>query len=107
MFIMQIPSEAEELIQQLEITYPRAAKTIRTFWGAEEDCREAITSILSDTSGKNRAGFSFEGVKLISEIQEKYLTQLEEFKMINKSKDEVQIIEQEKNDIWARPEFKN
>lgn len=103
---MRMPPEVEELVLQLEEQYPRAAKTIRTFWGAEDDCKEVITGLLSDTQGKNRAGFSFEGMKLIGKIQEKYLIQLEEFKTINKSKDEVQIMEQEKKDIWSKPEFK-
>lgn len=107
MFMMRMPSDVEELVTQLELLYPRAANTIRTFWGAEEDCREVITSLLSDTSGKKRAGFSFEGIKLIDQIQEKYYTQLEEFKTINKSKDEIKVFEKEKNDIWTKPEFKH
>jgi len=106
-FIMKISAEAEELIAQLEVNYPRAAKNIRIFWSPDPDCREFLKSMLTHTSGKNPEGFSLAAITLISKILEVYEKQLEEVLNINKSKDEIKIKEEDKTNIWNKPEFKN
>lgn len=99
--------DVEELVKQLEALYPRAANNIRTFWGAEEDCKTFFTTLLSNTTGKNQVGFSFEAMRLIDQIHDKYVQQLEQFKKINKSKDELQIMDAVEKNVWSKPEFKH
>ena len=106
MFVMKIPAEAEEFIAQLEDQYPRAAKNIRIAWSQEPDCRDFLQGMVSHTSGKTPAGFSLNAITLISKILEIYDKQLEEVLTINKSTDEIAILEAAKNNVWSTPGLK-
>ena len=103
---MKMPPDVEELVSELEKTYPRAANNIRMFWGADQECKDFITGMLSHTTGKTPQGFTPEALKLIAAIQDRYEQQLDNFETLNKSKDELAQRAIAKSNVWERPGVK-
>lgn len=99
---MQIPSEVEPLLYQLQADYPRAVNSIRIMWSSEPDCQNFFATLLSYSGNKNQQGFSNEAFRLISKIRDIYKAQLIEFVCLNKSKDEIAAFKAQLDDAWNR-----
>jgi len=105
MFVMKVPLEVEELIQQLQLDYPRASQNIRMLWGPEKASLEFFQELLSYRAGSSQQGFSHDAFKLLAKIRDIYVESYIEFKCINVSKGEREMFRRNLMDVWDRAIF--
>jgi hypothetical protein len=105
MFVMKVPPEVEELLQQLRQDYPRAEQNIRMLWGPEKASLDFFRDLLTYQAGTSRQGFSHDAFKMLTKIRDIYVESYIEFKCINASKGEREMFRKNLMDVWDRALF--
>lgn len=102
---MKVPPEVEELLEQLQRDYPRAAQNIRMMWGPEKVSLDFFRDLLTYQSDSSRQGFSHDAFKLLTKIRDIYIEKYIEFKCINLSKSQSSAFRKNLMDVWDRALF--
>ena len=105
MFLMALPSEVEELIDQLQTEYPRAAANIRMLWGPDKVSQDFFRELLTYRADTSRQGFSHDAFKILTKIRDAYIESYIEFKCINVTAEERARFRRNMMDVWDRALF--